>query len=67
MKTIVIKIEIEHTDRTFDSEPVQEFINNLGSPDLNWTKAMKKAFKETTLGQDAHNIDITYALKQDYS
>lgn len=66
MKTIVIKIEIEHTDKTFDSEPVQDFIKSLGFPDINWTKAMKKAFKETTLGQDAHNIDITYALKQDY-
>lgn len=65
MKTIVIKIEIEHTDRTFNTEPVQDFIKSLGSPDVNWTKAMKKAFKETTLGQDAHNIDITYALKQD--
>jgi hypothetical protein len=65
MKTVVIKIEIEHTDRTFNSEPVQEFINNLGSPDINWTKQMKKAFKETTLGQGAHNIDITYALRQD--
>jgi hypothetical protein len=65
MKTVVIKIEIEHTDRTFNSEPVQDFIKSLGSPDVNWTKAMKKAFKETTLGQDAHNIDITYALKQE--
>jgi hypothetical protein len=63
MKTFVIKIEIEHTDKTYNSEPVQEFIESLGSPDINWTKQMKKAFKETTLGKDAFNINITYALK----
>ena len=63
MKTFVIKIEIEHTDKTYDSEPVQDFIKSLESPDINWTKQMKKAFKETTLGKDAFNINITYALK----
>jgi hypothetical protein len=63
MKTFVIKIEIEHTDKTYNSEPVQDFIKSLGSPDINWTKQMKKAFKETTLGKDAFNINITYALK----
>jgi hypothetical protein len=64
MKTFVITIEIEHTDRQFNSYPVQTFIAEIGSPQANWVKTMKKAFKETTLGEKAESINVQYAIKE---
>jgi hypothetical protein len=64
MKTFVITIEIEHTDRQFNSYPVQTFIAEIGSPQANWVKTMKKAFRETTLGEKAESINVQYAIKE---
>lgn len=64
MKTFKITIEIEHTDRTYNSPEVQEFIAEIGSPQANWVKAMKKAFKHTVLGEKAHDIQVTYSVKE---
>lgn len=64
MKTFVINIEIEHTDRQFNSYAIQQFIAEIGSPQANWVKSMKKAFRDTTLGEKAENINVTYAIKE---
>lgn len=64
MKTFIITIEIEHTDRQFKSPEVQTFIAEIGSPQANWVKAMKKAFKSTVLGDKAQDIQVTYAIKE---
>jgi hypothetical protein len=63
MKTFIITIEIEHTDRSYNSPQVKQFIAEIGSPQANWVKAMKKAFKQTVLGEKAHDIQVTYTLK----
>lgn len=65
MKTFKITIEIEHTDRTFQAPEVQQFINQINSPDANFKKELKKAFKNTILGEKAQNINITWGLKTD--
>lgn len=64
MKTFVITIEIEHTDRSFERPEVQQFVAQIGSPQANWVKAMKHAFKQTVLGEKAHDIQVTYAIKE---
>ena len=64
MKTFIITIEIEHTDRRFNSPEVQTFIAEIGSPQANWVKAMKQAFKQTVLGDKAQDIHVTYAVKE---
>lgn len=64
MKTFIINIEIEHTDRNFSSTPIQQFISEMGSPSSNWVRTMKKAFTETILGENAHNINVTYSIKE---
>ena len=64
MKTFIITIEIEHTDRQFNSYPVQTFIAEIGSPAANWVKTMKKAFRETTLGEKAESITVEYAIRE---
>ena len=64
MKTFIITIEIEHTDRSFNSPKVQQFIAEIGSPQANWVKAMKRAFKQTVLGDKAQDIYVTYAVKE---
>lgn len=64
MKTFIITIEIEHTDRRFNSPEVQDFIAEIGNPQANWVKAMKKAFKQTILGEKAHDIQVTYSVKE---
>lgn len=64
MKTFIITIEIEHTDRSFQRPEVQQFIAQIGSPQANWVKAMKTAFKSTVLGEKAHDIQVTYAIKE---
>jgi hypothetical protein len=64
MKTFIITIEIEHTDKSFASEEIQSFIEEVGSPRANFVKSMRKAFKDTTLGDKAHSINVTYALKE---
>jgi hypothetical protein len=64
MKTFIITIEIEHTERRFNSPEVQQFIAEIGSPQANWVKAMKTAFKSTVLGEKAHDIHVTYAVKE---
>ena len=63
MKTFVITIEIEHTDRSFERPEVQEFIDEIGSPKTNFKKQLKKAFKETILGEKAESIEITWGIK----
>lgn len=63
MKTFIITIEIEHTDKSFESQEIQEFIDGISKPETNWVKSMKKAFKDTTLGKNAFNISVQYALK----
>ena len=64
MKTFIITIEIEHTDRSFERPEVQQFVAQIGSPQANWVKAMKQAFKQTVLGEKAHDIHVTYAIKE---
>ena len=64
MKTFIITIEIEHTDRRFNSPEVQQFIAEIGSAQANWVKAMKQAFKQTVLGEKAHDIQVTYSIKE---
>ena len=64
MKTFIITIEIEHTDRSFERPEVQQFFAQIGSPQANWVKAMKQAFKQTVLGDKAHDIQVTYAIKE---
>jgi hypothetical protein len=64
MKTFIITIEIEHTDRSYNSPQIQQFIAEIGSPQANWVKAMKKAFKQTVLGEKAHDIQVTYSVKE---
>ena len=64
MKTFIITIEIEHTDRRFNSPEVQQFIAEIGSPQANWVKAMKRASKSTVLGDKAHDIQVIYAIKE---
>lgn len=64
MKTFIITIEIEHTDRSFERSEVQQFVAQIGSPQANWVKAMKQAFKQTVLGEKAHDIQVTYAIKE---
>ena len=64
MKTFIITIEIEHTDRSFERPEVQQFVAQIGSPQANWVKAMKQAFKQTILGENAHDIQVTYAIKE---
>ena len=64
MKTFIITIEIEHTDRQFNSPEVQTFIAEIGSPQANWVKEMRKAFKQTVLGEKAHDIQVTYSVKE---
>ena len=64
MKTFVITIEIEHTDRSFERPEVQQFVAQIGSPQANWVKEMRKAFKQTVLGEKAHDIQVTYAIKE---
>lgn len=64
MKTFIITIEIEHTDRSFKRPEVQRFVAQIGSPQANWVKAMKQAFKQTVLGEKAHDIQVTYAIKE---
>ena len=56
MKTFIITIEIEHTDRSFERPEVQQFVAQIGSP--------QAAFKQTILGEKAHDIQVTYALKE---
>lgn len=64
MKTFVITIEIEHTNRQFNSYAVQTFIAELNSPAANWVKTMKNAFRETTLGEKAESINVQYAIRE---
>jgi hypothetical protein len=64
MKTFIITVEIEHTDKSFNSTEIQEFINSISLPQAQWVKVMKKAFKETTLGHNAFGIEVTYAIKE---
>ena len=64
MKTFIITVEIEHTDKTFNSTEIQEFIKGISIPNTEWVKVMKKAFKETTLGSKAFGIEVTYAIKE---
>ena len=64
MKTFIITIEIEHTDKTFNSTEIQDFIAGISIPQAEWVKTMKKAFKETTLGSNAFGIEVTYAIKE---
>jgi hypothetical protein len=64
MKTFIITVEIEHTDKTFNSKEIQEFIKGISIPNTEWVKTMRKAFKETTLGHNAFGIEITYKLKE---
>ncbi len=64
MKTFIITVEIEHTDKSFNSTEIQEFINGISLPQAEWVKVMKKAFKETTLGHNAFGIEVTYAIKE---
>jgi hypothetical protein len=64
MKTFVITIEIEHTDRNFNSTPVQTFIADISSPQTNWVKTMRKAFADTTLGENAESINVQYSIKE---
>ena len=64
MKTFIITIKIEHTDRSFERPEVQQFVAQIGSPQANWVKAMKQAFKQTVLGEKAHHIQVTYAIKE---
>ena len=65
MKTLIITIEIEHTDKSFATDEIQSFIAEIGSPRANFVKIMRKAFKETTLGENAHSIHVQYALKDE--
>ena len=64
MKTFIITIEIEHTDRSFERPEIQQFIAHIGSPQAEWVKQMKKAFKQTVLGEKAHDIQVTYSVKE---
>ena len=64
MKTFIITVEIEHTDKTFNSTEIQEFIKGISIPQAEWVKVMKKAFKKTTLGHNAFGIEVTYAIKE---
>lgn len=64
MKTFIITIEIEHTDRSFQRPEVQQFVAQIGSPQANWVNEMRKAFKQTVLGERAHDIQVTYAIKE---
>lgn len=64
MKTFIITIEIEHTDKTFNTTEIQDFIAGISIPQAEWVKTMKKAFKETTLGSKAFCIEVTYAIKE---
>ena len=63
MKTFIITIEIEHTDKTFERPEIQQFIAHLGTPQADWVKQMKKAFKQTVLGNKANDIQVSYSLK----
>ena len=63
MKTFIITIEIEHTDKTFERPEIQQFIAHLGTPQADWVKQMKKAFKQTVLGDKANDIQVSYTLK----
>ena len=65
MKTFIITIEIEHTDREFNTPQIQQFIAEIGTPQAEWVKTMKRAFKSTVLGEKAHDIQVTYALKNE--
>ncbi len=62
MKTFIITIEIEHTDRSFQRPEVQQFVAQIGSPQANWVKEMRKAFKQTILGEKAYTQD-SYVLQ----
>lgn len=64
MKTFIITIEIEHTDKSFNSTEIQEFIQGISIPQAEWVKTMRKAFKQTTLGSNAFGIEVTYAIKE---
>ena len=64
MKTFIITIEIEHTDKSFARDEIQSFIAEIGSPGANWVKSMRKAFKETTLGEKAESITVEYAIRE---
>jgi hypothetical protein len=64
MKTFKIIIEIEHTDRTFESPEVQQFIQFISQPSSDFKKTMLKTFKKTALGAKAFNISVTYGLLQ---
>jgi hypothetical protein len=64
MKTFIITIEIEHTDRSYNTTEIQEFIAGISIPQAEWVKTMKKAFKDTTLGRNAFGIEVTYAIKE---
>lgn len=63
MKTFVITVEIEHTDKSFERPEIQQFIAHIGSPQAEWVKQMKKAFKQTVLGDNANDIQVSYSLK----
>ncbi len=43
MKTFVITVEIEHTDKSYNSTEIQEFIQGISLPEAQWVKVMKKA------------------------
>jgi hypothetical protein len=64
MKTFIITIEIEHTDRSYNTTEIQEFIAGISIPQAEWVKTMKKAFKDTILGEKAQDIQVTYAIKE---
>lgn len=63
MKTFIITIKIDHTDKRFNSVEVQVFINSLSKPETNWVKTMKQAFKDTIIGHKAENISVEYAVE----
>lgn len=63
MKTFIITVEIEHTDKTFERPEIQQFIAHLGTPQADWVKQMRKAFKQTVLGEKANDIQVSYSLK----
>jgi CO/xanthine dehydrogenase FAD-binding subunit len=64
MKTFIITIEIEHTDRSYNTTEIQEFIAGISIPQAEWVKTMKKAFRETTLGEKAESITVEYAIRE---
>ena len=63
MKTFTITIKIDHTDKRFNSDEVQDFISSLSNPETNWVKTMKQAFKDTLIGHKAENITVEYAVE----